>query len=368
MKQRKRICFFNGTLNEGGAERVISILSKGLASMNYDVEILLYYEFDPFYEIAENINIVFVEKSTRSKNYITNLVWMRNYFKENADIVISFLAPFNILALIAHLGLKNKIIVADRNDPRCIPNKYIIRKLRNFLYQFSDGVVLQTQKNKSYFSKSIQDRSIVIYNPIDLKEKRGQALRTETNKRIVSVGRLMPQKNHELLMDAFAEVVKVYPEYELTIYGEGPERYELEKKIVSLKLSDKVFLPGSMKDIFDEISDAELFVLSSDYEGMPNALIEAMCLGLPCISTKVSGAIDLISDDLNGELVDIGDNQGLATCIIDLLGNVRKKEQYSNNAEKLNDKLTNSIIIEEWGKYIEKVYLSKLNKKIDWHL
>ena len=122
----------------------------------------------------------------------------------------------------------------------------------------------------------------------------------------------MKQKNQLLLLKAFKRVVSIRPEYTLTIYGEGPERSLLEKYILDNNMTNVVNLPGSVKNVYDKIADAEIFVMSSNFEGMPNALIEAMCLGLACVSTKVSGATDLIKDGVNGDLVDIGNEQSLS--------------------------------------------------------
>ena len=349
---KKRIVFFDGTLMQGGAERVISILSKSMSKENYDITILLYYNEEIFYELDPGVKVVSVIKTTGTNNIIFNMKWIRLFFKKNADIVISFLAPFNMLAITCNLGLKSPIIVADRNDPMMIPKNLFLRKARDFLYLLADGVVVQTMHNKNYFSKRIQKKSIVIYNPVSLNEKKGIANKTIKAKKIVSVGRLMKQKNQLLLLKAFKRVVSIRPEYKLVIYGDGPERPMLEKYILENGMVDIVDLPGSVKNIYDIIADAEIFVMSSNFEGMPNALIEAMCLGLACISTKVSGATDLIQDGVNGDLVDIGDEQGLAEKIIRLIDDEKRRKAYAINAMQLNELLNTERIVKQWLDYM----------------
>lgn len=356
MEKKKKIVFFDGTLMQGGAERVISILSRYMNRENYDVTILLYYNEEVFYEIDSNVKIISVIEKTGSKNIVRNLFWIRTYFKQNADIILSFLAPFNMLAIVANLGLNTPIVVADRNDPRKIPKKYILRKLRDFLYLFASGVVIQTNHNKAYFSKKIQDKSIVIYNPVDLEEKKGFAINTPSEKRIVSVGRLMKQKNQIMLIKAFSEFLKFHQDYSLTIYGDGPERDSLEQFVSEQELTNNVFLPGSVKNVHEQIANAEFFVLSSDFEGMPNALIEAMCIGLPCISTKVSGATDLIQDGINGDLVEIGDCKMLLDRMLRLANNKQLRTYYSNNAIKLNDELSSEKIVKQWLEYLSTIW------------
>ena len=344
----KRYVIFIPTLSQGGAERVISLLSGKMAADGLDVTILLYKDQEPFYTIAPGVKLTYVPRESGTTNPLKNLLWMRKYYRENADAVLSFLAPFNILTLLATLGGKQTVIVADRNDPRFVPDKWPVRKLRDFLYRFADGVIVQTKHNQAYFSAAVQKKSTIIYNPVDLGEKAGLALGTEKQKRIVSVGRLMPQKNQFMLLEAFARVHQTHPEYTLTICGEGPFRERLEEKIALLGLQGSVDLPGNVKDVHDRIASAELFVLSSHYEGMPNALIEAMCLGLPVISTAVSGATDLIKPGENGLLVNCGDTDALTEAMLQLLEDEAKRQAFGREAVKLNDLLEIGDITRQW--------------------
>ena len=208
----KKHLFFIGTLTNGGAERVVSILSGKMAEQGMNVEILTYYDMPVFYQVHPDVKITCVEKETGTKSKGKNFLWVRKYFKEHADVLISFLAPFNIFALVCNLGTGTPIIVADRNDPTKIPSNTLVRKVRDFLYRFADGIVVQTKKNQSYFSKQVQKKSVVIYNPINLGEKSGSALQTAKHKKIVSVGRLMQQKNQKMLLAAFKSVVGKYPD------------------------------------------------------------------------------------------------------------------------------------------------------------
>lgn len=351
----KRYVFFVGTLGNGGAERVISILSSKMAEQGMDVEVLTYYDRPVFYKVNPKVKITAVEKCTGKSSKIANLLWIRKYFKENARIVISFLAPFNIMALAAKLGTGIPMIAADRNDPTKVPANTVVRKLRDCLYMSADGIVLQTEKNKAYFNRVVQRKSVVIYNPVDMKEYAGIALHTEKEKTIVSAGRLMKQKNQKMLLDAFADVLKTYPEHKLIIYGEGPYREELEKHIQELNISENVMLPGSTTELYDKIKNAEIFVLSSDYEGMPNALIEAMCMGLPVISTKVSGATDLIRHEENGLLVELDDKAGFKEAIVEVLNNREKAGKLAKNATELNEKLEVSKIMNQWIQLIQSI-------------
>lgn len=351
----KRHIFFIGTLCNGGAERVVSILAGHMAKQGMDVEILTYYDRPVSYELDSRVKLTAVETMTGSGNKLKNLLAIRKYFKKNAKVVISFLAPFNIMAIAANFGSGVPIIVADRNDPTKVPSNTVVRKVRDFLYRFAHGVVVQTQKNKAYFSQAVQKKSRVIYNPIDLKGVAGIALKTDKEKKIVTAGRLMPQKNQKMMIRAFADVCAKHPDYQLVIYGEGPSREELEKLIKELGIEKCVHLPGNVADIHEHIKNAEIFVLSSDYEGMPNALIEAMCLGLPCISTKVSGATDLIIDHENGILTDLNSREQLETAMLELIGNKELANKFALNASKLNEELEVSKIMQQWIDFIKEL-------------
>ena len=351
----KRHIFFIGTLCNGGAERVVSILAGHMAKQGMDVEILTYYDMPVSYELDERVKLTAVETMTGSTNKVKNLLAIRKYFKKYGNVVISFLAPFNIMAIAANFGNGVPMIVADRNDPTKVPSNFVVRKVRDVLYCFADGVVVQTQKNKAYFSRIVQKKSKVIYNPIDLKEYAQIALKSEKEKKIVTAGRLMPQKNQKMMIRAFAAVHAKYPEYQLVIYGEGPSRQELEDLVEELGLKKSILLPGNVSDIHEHIKNAEMFVLSSDYEGMPNALIEAMCLGLASISTKVSGATDLIHDHENGILTDLDNQEQLEKAMLELIENKELTNKLAVNAAKLGERLEVSKIMQQWTEFIKKL-------------
>ena len=354
-----RYMFFVGTLGNGGAERVISILSGQMVKQGMDVEIVTYYDRPVFYQVDSRVKITAVEACTKSNNKLKNLLWLRRYFKENAKIVISFLAPFNMMAIAANLGTKIPIIAADRNDPTKVPTNQVLRRTRDFLYRFADGVAVQTKKNQEYFCKKVQKKSTVIYNPVDLGNYAGAALNCGKEKIFVTAGRLMPQKNQEMMIKAFADVVKKYSEYQLIIYGEGPSRESLEKLVKDLEMEKNILLPGNTKELHEKIKCAEGFLLSSDYEGMPNALIEAMCMGLPCISTKVSGATDLIVDHENGILTEVNDQRVFAEAILEFIEDSQRKEMFAKEAVKLNEQLEVSGIMNQWISFINKITAEK---------
>lgn len=349
----KRTMFFVSSLGDGGAQRVISILSEKMAQKGMDVEIVTYLDVPIIYEICPEVRVTCVEKCTGKKNILKNVLWLRKYFKEHAQVVLSFLAPFNMMALTAVMGTKVPIVVADRNDPAKVPVNPVVRMARNILYCFADEVVVQTEKNKAYF-KWLEKKTKVIYNPVDLKAYTGSALRCKKEKIVVTAGRLMPQKNQKMLIAAFLKVLKKSPDYQLIIYGEGNYRQELECYVTNLGLEGKVLMPGSVTDLYERMKKASLFVLSSNYEGMPNALIEAMCLGLPVISTKVSGATDLIDHQKNGLLVDVDAEEQLTAAMERMLSDDQSRNNMAIEAVKLSEKLLPDEIVKQWKEIVRR--------------
>lgn len=351
----KKILFFICTLDDGGAQRVVSMLSSKMVERGFDVEVLKYYKSENIYPISEKVKITTVEEETNTTNKLTNMLWMRKYFRNNADVIVSFLATYNMLAICANRGNNIPIVVADRNDPHCVPNNIVIRKIRDYLYRFADGVVVQTTRNKSYFSGDIQRKCEVIMNPFVMGEKIGIALDAEKEDVIVSVGRLERQKNQEMLINAFNDLKDKYPTYKLVIYGEGPYRNVLEELIQRNNIKDRVFLPGSSKEILEKTKSSKLFILPSDYEGMSNALAEAMCIGLPVISTKVSGTSDLIINNKNGLSININNKEELVNAIEKMLSDDKFRNKCANNAVEISRKLDINIISNKWIHFLSSI-------------
>lgn len=342
-----------GTLAQGGASRVCANLSVPLCD-TYDEVILVSWADRPqFYEYDHRAKWLCVEKEV-GKNDIKRMLWFRKLVKkEKPDLILSFLEPFNLRILICTMGLSVKTIVAERNDPQSV-NKYsFLSYLEKLVYRRAYSILVQTPTIQRFFDGKLKERTHIIYNPVNIPPSMvGAALKTPKKKRVVSVARLMPQKNHDILIKAFAEFQKRHSDYTLTIYGEGPLMEDLKSLSNTLGVGDKVYLPGPSKTIHQDILDAEMMCLVSQREGMSNAMIEAMCLGLPCICTKVSGAIDLIENGTNGFLVDIGDANQLVEKMNLLVNRPALSMEMGENASKLYEILNKDKIYGEWIEFL----------------
>lgn len=337
------------TLNHNGAERVVSILANSFVQMDHEVEILLYYDVPIWYDLDSKVKVVISRREEPRGDLLHQLQWRRRYIKQaSPDVVFSFLAPNNMMNIVNFFGLKTTLIVADRNDPRRVPVRGVQRLLRNILYNFAHGVVLQSENNLKYFSRIVQRKGTVIFNPVNLGENLGVALQCEKKKKIVSVGRLIRQKNPLMLLDAFHMIYEAFPDYTLTYYGEGDYMERIREQAIRYGISDKVLLPGPQKNIPDHIMDAEIFAMTSEYEGMPNALLEAMGLGLAVVCTKVSGAIDIIEDHANGILVECGNASQLAEALTFFLTNKESRQSCAENAVDVVADLKNDKISRQW--------------------
>ncbi len=351
----KKIFISCATLGSGGAERVISVLSSPFASHYENVKIILWICAPIFYEIDPRVEIVDVENEAKSTNLLKKMLWFRKYIsKESPDLILSFLYPWSMKVLLSLLFKKVNVVVAERQDPRVVFGGYPVRILRDLLYIKTKGITVQTFENQQYYCSFLQHKLKTIYNPINMsKETVDKGLSTNKEDVIVTVGRLRKEKNHTLLINAFADFLKTHPSYILRIYGGGEEMDNLQRLISEMKLEGKVILMGKTNDVFSAIANSRVFILSSNYEGMPNALLEAMCIGLPCISTKVSGATELIQSGTNGLLVDVNNRKQLVDAMVDIVDSPEKAEKLAEKASELYNTIRLDIIQKEWTDYVD---------------
>ena len=348
----KKISFFIGTMRRGGAERVISKLANFYSNKGWNVDIILLLSNEVNYVLNSNIRII--PMCSKDKSRMKQVpIWVkniRNYIKSsNPEFIVSFVARINIIVLFACIGLKKKIIISERNDPSADGRSFLVKLATYILYPLSDTIVFQTEYAKLMFPRSIQNKGKIIYNPIEVNINRCES----KQKKIVAVGRLESQKNHEMLINSFIQVHNRYPEYSLYIYGEGILMNSLKNQINRLNLEEAIFLPGNISDVHNKIFDSEIFVLSSNYEGLSNALLEAMMMGLPCISTECAGSTEIIRNEENGILVPIGDKQKLSEAMIKLIENKKLAEEIGKKAKETSKLFESNLVLKQWENVIE---------------
>lgn len=321
-----KLAFIVYYMTYGGIERQITMLANYMAKKGHDVSVLSFVGNKSCYKIDSKINYRFYpDKGNGFAKRLNRYKFMRKALKEvKPDITITFMPQSAYFCSFMPNEITGKLLYSERGNPE-LRNHEFVQKIQEILsFQKIDYFIFQTQGAREFYSRSIIKRSSVIPNPVFITEKIENC--TRRSRRIVNIGRLHLQKNQLLLINAFEKVHRVYPDYVLEIYGEGELENTLKEQIIKLKLKDYVFLMGTYRDIHLRINDAALFCLSSDYEGMPNALMEAMALGIPCISTDCDpgGAREIIHHGIDGLIVPKNNVNALADAMIKILSHPQK--------------------------------------------
>jgi glycosyltransferase involved in cell wall biosynthesis len=261
----------------------------------------------------------------------------------------------NVRVLLSCLGLKVPVIVSERTDPshHKLPLKKISEWLRLKLYPKASKLVVQTKVAAQYFPSDWQESISIIPNAVRKPSVKWINNSNEI-KKIISVGRLSKEKNHKELIIAFSEWVKDYPSLVLNIYGEGPEKENLERLILNLGLSCCVKLCGTVNNVQEVLVSSDLFVFPSIYEGFPNALCEALAIGLPVVASDCSGNAEVIEHGIIGLLFRFNDRKSLTKCVLSLLNDKEKVETLSSNASKITDRLSPEVVYSLWDSIIFK--------------
>lgn len=275
--------------------------------------------------------------------------------KIQPDLILSFIGKNNIMAIMTAKSLKIPVVVSVRAKFEMeYPSKSMMLAMK-YTFPKAAGIVLQSKGAAACLPDRIRKKTIVLPNSINPDFIR-QPFDGTRDKVIVSVGRVDANKNHKLIIDSFNKVIEKYPEYRLVIYGDGPDRDKLTKYVSDNGLGDKVTFMGSVPDVADRIQNASMFILASDMEGMPNALIEAMSLGLPCITTDcMYDTSELIQDNINGIVVPKGDERAMADAMKKLLAAPEYANKLGFEASKIQEDVAPDIINMKWDNYFQSI-------------
>lgn len=368
-KTKKYLFLITGMVM-GGAERVMATIANEFVKKGNEVLIVSLKDSSSAYRLDPRVKIVGAKGSIQSKyklirifklifsgikGFFYYLYCLKTY---KPDVVLSFLTYSNLLAVITRLLFVRNVpvVISERSDP--LKRGYIIKKICEFIYPKADCLVCQSKRVGKFFKKLNGKTNIkIIPNPINV-ECIAQTVPEKRRKLIIAVGRLSTQKNYNLLIESFHEIKSDYSDYIVEIYGQGPEYDNIHHKIRSLHLENNIFLMGVKNNIMQSVNDAGLFVMTSDYEGFPNALVEAMASGLPVISTDFPTGVarELIKDGVNGYVVSRNDKKELASAMIKILSNSELQESMSWENRKIVKHLDIDKIMDRWSAVLNKEY------------
>jgi len=354
----KKILFVNSSLSGGGSEKVMTLLANQMAMDGYDVVMLLCIHKNEVYELNNEVRRCYLTENNTTalmRKYVRLAELRKHFKKERPDIIISFMSQINMYSLVASIGLRIPVIVSERADP--MQRRKIQQIAEKVLYTlFANHVVFQTEFVRNYFNRLIRKKSSVILNPINEQELPLYSGIREN--KIVGIGRMTNQKNFRLLIDAFADFVKICKNYELHIYGDGELRENLESMVKKNFLSEKVFFHGYVDNIVEQIYKYKMYVSTSNFEGISNAMLETMAMGIPVICTDcpVGGARMIIEDSVNGILIPMNDKKALVDAMLKIVEDVVHAEKMAEEGIKIRRNLNLRFIAKQWEDLIrEKV-------------
>ncbi len=345
----KSLFFVTPNLANGGAERVTAILAGELAKMGNAVTVVYMKDGDTVYPVHHLVQRKQLFARGSRFGRIVKKVWrLRQLMKRHPDATFVAMLPFETLyAFFASRGLRCRVVYSLRNDPNSM-NSTRDRFIMKVIYPRADGIVFQTEDARNFFPERVQKRGTVIANPLvgTLPERYdGQRFHE-----IVTVGRLTKQKNYPLLLRAFANVHLLHKDWKLRIFGQGELRDMLERLCEQLDIAESVEFCGFVPDVVQQIRQSGIFVMASDYEGISNAMLEALATGVPCVCTDcpIGGARMMIRDHENGMLVPTGDEAAMTRALLELIEHPELARRLSEQSVRVRAALSADIIAEKW--------------------
>lgn len=420
-----RITLVISSLSSGGAERVLVLLAEGFQRNGHRVTVVTLYSTDiDFYKLPAGIERLALDMVGNSSTLLHALgqkvyrLWLlrRAIQSTQPDVVISFIAPTNVITSIALIKTGYPLIATEHCDPSMFSYGFIWEKLRRLTYPNIERIVSVSKGVDHYFDWLPTAKRAVIYNPLaplvlsstrreqtsqqplvgqfsspeatpealaqrdtvqlsPRESPKGQSATAisrfseaalapaapRPRRSLVAMGRLTQQKGFDLLLQAFARLADRHPEWTLTILGEGELRTELESLRESLGLSERVYLPGVVNNPYEVLMQADIFVMSSRFEGFGNVLIEAMTCGLPVISTDCpSGPNEIIRDGVDGILVPNKDVEALAATMARLMSDEAERKRLSSCAIETVERFSLEKVMGMWEKLLAQVLEEEL--------
>lgn len=363
-----RITLVTSTISGGGAEGVLTRMANYWAERAHEVTLITVgsakEDVYPLHPGVRRIGLGLMGQSPHVGaawwNNFRRLKRLRQAIKvSHPDVVLSFIDKMNVLTLAASLGLGIPVIVSERNDPRHHDIGAVWTRIRRLLYPQATAVVVQTDGVRIWAERFLKSHMVhVIPNAVSVPDvvRNGRTEIQRPGWRIAAIGRLEPQKGLDILLKAFAQCARKHSDWSLIIVGEGRERKRLETLAVELGIADRVSMPGRMLEPWKTLCGADLFVLSSNYEGFPNVLMEAMACGLAAVSTDCpSGPREIIRDGVDGLLVPPNDVAALAGAMDRLMADAAERQRLGARAPEVAERFSRDKIMNLWDELVSRI-------------
>lgn len=351
----------------GGAGNIIQLLATEYAKTD-DVSVLMTHPtIEKRYECP---GVKFIEldisKKPRGIRAVTYQInWVKKRVKNEApDVIISFLTINSIVTCLGHMHSKTPIIACERINPLIANWKFPWNILLKIAYDRADFLTVQFEEFVKLCNGRYVNKCRVTPNYIATPDKVKDVSRNGEITRFVSCGRLNDSKQFDVLLDMFAEIHKADPKTELKIYGHGPHKERLEQQIKDLGLEGAAMLAGYTTDTYGVLCDADVYLMSSKNEGFPNALSEAMAVGLPSVSFRCNGGVDVLADyGRRGVVVPLNDKEAFVKAVLDLCADREKYEEISKNAREVCEVYSMPKVKAIWDECIREAIQKKGNKR-----
>jgi glycosyltransferase involved in cell wall biosynthesis len=361
-----KIAFHLNCLEQGGAERVVTNLANQFVENGYEVLIATEWYGENEFQTDTRVRRVHVglrpgdEKKSRPMQFYLRVKHLRDFLKkEKPDILVPFARKALYRGLMAAYFMKMPVLISIRTDPAGHYEALSDKLQIPILFPRANGCVFQTEGAREFFAPRLQKNSRIILNPINPKYI-GVPMPEKRTKTVVQSGRLVDFKNQPMLIRAFVEVHKKHPDYDLKIYGgdsfDGTKEI-LEQIIEENNAGDYVHLMGASDTLEKDLVDAALFAFTSDWEGLPNALMEAMALGLPIVATDCpcGGPRTIMTNEVDGLLIPIKDQKALEDGINRLIEDRDLAERLGCAARRIAQKANGQAVFEQWRDYMEEL-------------
>lgn len=349
-----RLALVISSLSAGGAEKVVSTMANVWNREGHEINLVTLDDSEPFCQLDAGIQRWPLGSLSNSRSIFEGAlralqrIWKlrKTISRLSPDLVLSFIDKTNILTLFATISLGIPVIVSERTDPRHHDIGLIWKSLHRLTYQWADAIVTNNTQVADWISGwAKRCKVLAIPNPVISHESRDDPSLSDSEMpprpAMVAIGRLAREKGFDLLLSAFAKSVNKQPGWSLLILGNGPDRESLFAQAEKLGVSDRLYMPGLVSDPIPILRQCDLFILSSRFEGLPNALLEAMGSGLPVISFDCpSGPREIIRHGVDGLLVPKEDVDALSVAMDRLMFNAAERARLSERAVEVIERFS----------------------------